>query len=80
MTDPTFVWTEGPVKQTSRKELMDVKGAIRMEGLKAGTAKETISLYGESAVVRGESSGVKYTMTLVNQGGAWKIVALHTGK
>jgi hypothetical protein len=39
---------------------------------------EVISLYGETAVVRGVSRAGKYTMTLVNQGGAWKIVALHS--
>lgn len=80
VTDPTFVWTEGPTKQTTRKQLIDVMGAIRTEGRKADPPKETIWVYGESAVVRGESGGVKYTMTLVNQGGAWKIVALHSGK
>ena len=80
VTDPGFVWTEGPAKETSRQQLIDVMGALRTEGRKVDTPTETISLYGESAVVRGQSSGVKYTMTLVNQGGAWKIVALHSGK
>jgi ketosteroid isomerase-like protein len=80
LTDQGFVWTEGAAKESTRKQLIDTMGALRTEGLKPNTPKETISIYGETAVVRGESSGVKYTMTLVNQGGAWKIVALHSGK
>jgi hypothetical protein len=80
LTDPTFVWTEGPANQTSRNQLIAGLATLRKEALDAASVKETISLYGESAIVRGESSGVKYTMTMVNQGGAWKIVALDSGK
>jgi hypothetical protein len=42
------------------------------------TPQEIISLYGETAVVRGEMAKERYTMTLVNQGGVWKIVAMQS--
>jgi hypothetical protein len=51
---------------------------VRSKVPKQENVKETISLYGETAVVRGESLAGKYTMTLINQGGAWKIVAVHS--
>lgn len=70
LTDPGFIWMT-PTKQITREQL----GQLKSAGI--SSAKETISLYGETAVVRGEGA---YTMTLVNQGGAWKLVALHTNK
>ena len=77
LTDTGFVWTQGQ-KELSRKQLLDAMSVVRSKVPKAENPKETISLYGETAVVRGESLGGKYTMTLINQGGAWKIVALHS--
>jgi ketosteroid isomerase-like protein len=68
LTDPTFVWMT-PAGQMTRQQLGQVKYS------KPETAKETVLVYGETAVVRGEG---RYTMTLVNQAGAWKIVALQT--
>jgi len=39
-----------------------------------------ISLYGDTAVVRGEFEAQRmvYTLTFVNQIGGWKAVAMHT--
>jgi hypothetical protein len=68
LTDPTFVWITA-TKQVRRQELGQFKYST------PESVEETISLYGETAVVRGEA---RYTMTLVNQGGAWKIVAFQT--
>lgn len=79
LTDPGFVWTAGSKNETTRQQLIDTLSAITLRGFKAQTPKETISLYGETAVVRGQTSEDRYTMTLVNQNGAWKIVAIHTG-
>jgi ketosteroid isomerase-like protein len=70
LTDPAFIWTT-PTKQTTREQL----GQLKPSAL--DSAKESISLYGDTAVVRGEGA---YTMTLVNQGGAWKLVALHSNE
>ena len=68
LTDPAFTWIT-PTGQTTRQQL----GALKAANLES--ANETISIYGETAVVRGEG---RYTMTLVTQNGAWKIVALQT--
>lgn len=78
LTDPTFVWMQGQ-KELSRNQLLDAMGTVAgSKPTKPENSKDTISLYGETAIVRGVSLGVKYTMTLVNQGGVWKIVALQT--
>ena len=79
LTDSKFVWIEGSVKETTRQQLLATMSAITLKRGKAETPKELITVYGDAAVVHGDSSGSKYTMTLVNQGGAWKIVALHSG-
>jgi ketosteroid isomerase-like protein len=68
LTDPAFTWIT-PARQTTREQLAKLNAAS------LENANETISLYSETAVVRGEG---RYTMTLVNQNGAWKIVALQT--
>jgi ketosteroid isomerase-like protein len=80
LTDAKFVWTEGSDKETTRQQLIDNLSAITLKRSTPETPKELISVFGEAAVVRGDLSGGKYTMTLVNQGGTWKIVALHSGK
>jgi ketosteroid isomerase-like protein len=80
LTDAKFVWTEGSEKETTQQQLIDTLGAAASNRPTADTPKESISVFGDAAVVRGDWSGGKYTMTLVNQGGTWKIVALHSGK
>lgn len=80
-TDPSFVWTIGSEKEIARD---DVIAALRetaaADAFVLGNAEFTISLYGDSAVVRRAAAGTKYTLTLVNQNGTWKAVSLHTGK
>lgn len=78
LTDPSFVWTEGSTRETTRQQMMETRSAITLKGVKSERPRELISLYGETAVVRGQYSDGKYTMTLVNQGGAWKLVAVHS--
>ena len=77
LTDASFVWTQGK-RELSRRGLLNAMTETRSKKPKIQTPKETISVYGETAVVRGESKAGKYTMTLINQGGAWKIVAIHS--
>jgi hypothetical protein len=75
------VWTPGSQKEIARDELVaELKKTEKPGGTKLDTPTETISVYGDTAVVRGDSLGIKYTLTLVNQSGTWKAVALHTGK
>jgi hypothetical protein len=81
LTDPGFVWTIGSEKEIARDEvIVELRKTAAAEGFVLGTPTETISLYGDTAVVRRAASGTKYTLTLVNQNGTWKAVALHTGK
>ncbi len=79
LTDPTFIWIHPPAKQTTRAQLLeDLKG---MTYRKPDPANATISIYGETAIVRGEwGPNVYYSMTLINQGGAWKAVLMHTSR
>lgn len=73
LTDPTFVWTHG-VAQTARQQLFDDLRAKRVKYGKPDPAKVSISVYGDTAVVRGES----YTLVFINQLGVWRAVSLHT--
>ena len=73
LTDSTFVWTQG-TSQVSQKRLLADLSAARLKYVRPETAKSSVSVYGDTAVVRGE----RYTLTFINQGGAWKAVAMHT--
>jgi ketosteroid isomerase-like protein len=77
LTDASFVWTQGK-SELSRNQVLDAMTEASSNVPEQDKPNEVISLYGETAVVRGVSRAGKYTMTLVNQGGAWKIVALHS--
>jgi hypothetical protein len=70
LTDQTFVWTHGTT-QTTREQLI---GGQKVKYEKPDPAKVSISVYGDTAVVRGES----YTVVFINQLGVWRAVALHT--
>lgn len=79
--DESFVWTRETGEQTTRKSLLDQlrSGPPRYSQLK--TDNVSISVYGDSAVVRGVShlgpATGAYTMTFVSKDGEWKAVALH---
>ena len=73
LTDASFVWVQGQGKEITRTELIGSSGQFKHS--EPSDVKETVSIIGETAVVRG---GGRYTMTLVSQNGAWKIVALQT--
>ena len=77
LTDPSLVWIQG-TKDISRAELITGAKLVGLRGFKLEPPEETTLIYGDTAVVRGEVGGVRHTVTLVNQAGAWKIVALQT--
>ncbi len=80
LTDPTFVWTRGNAS-VNRSQLVADSGAGKLKYVKPDAAKSSISVYGETAVVRGEwpSPNVgRYTLTFINQGGAWRAIAMHS--
>lgn len=80
LIDPGFVWTRAAGEPISRKRLIDDLAAGRLKFAKSETPRVVISIYGDTAVVRGELQPQKlqYMMTLVNQIGGWKAVAMHT--
>ena len=73
LTDQTFTWRKGTI-QLGQKQLIDELSASRLKYEKPETAKSSVSVYGETAVVRGD----RYTLTVIVQSGVWKAVALHT--
>ena len=75
LTDSTFVWTRGNT-QISQKQLFDDLSAGKVKYGKPDAAKVSISIYGDTAIVRGES----YTLVFINQVEGWKAVAMHTSQ
>ena len=75
LTDSTFVWTKGTTSM-SRKQLLDDLSAGRLKYVKPEAGKSSVSVYGDTGVVRGEW----YTLTFVHQSGFWKAVAMHTSQ
>ena len=94
LTDEGFIWTRPDGAQINQKELVDDLTSGQLKFSKLENSKVTISVFGDTAVVRGESlrqrsavpgrvadanpAVVNYTLTFVNQIGGWKAVALHT--
>ena len=80
LTDPTFVWTHGSF-QTNRQQLLDDLRARKVKYGKPDPAKVSISVYGDTAIVRGVAlapNTTHYTLTFINQLGIWRAVSLHT--
>ncbi len=75
LTDSTFVWTRGNT-QISQKQLFDDLSAGKVKYGKPDAARVSISIYGDTAIVRGKS----YTLVLINQVEGWKAVAMHTSQ
>jgi ketosteroid isomerase-like protein len=77
LTDPTFTLTLGK-RQMTRQQLLDDLRAGKLKYGKPDAAKVSISVYGDTAIVRGESNLTPYTLIFLNQLGVWRAVALHT--
>jgi hypothetical protein len=75
MTDATFIWTRGSL-QIARQQLLDDLRAGKVKYGKPDPAKASISVYGDTALVRGES----YTLVFIYQIGGWKAVSMHTSQ
>ena len=82
LTDSTFVWTLG-TNQMSIKQVLDEANAGPVKYVKPETEKSSISVYGDTAIVRGEwaaPNAGRYTLTFINLAGVWKAVAMHTSR
>lgn len=73
VTVPGFVWMQRG-RQVTRKELIESLKSSKLNQSPPHSLTEATSTYGDAAVIKSDD----YTMTLVNQGGAWKIVSLFT--
>ena len=94
LLDETFVRTFRDGSRQTRREALEELGSGRLKFTRLETSGVTVDVYGDAAVVRGKSlrqrSAVPgaeadaapfeffYTMTLVNKGGTWKAVAMHS--
>lgn len=86
LLDKDFVWSQGPGEEMTRQALMDALASGKLKYVKLATTPVSLSLYGETAVVRTVSQGQRtmdsapfttpYTLTLVDRGEGWKAVAL----
>ncbi|MGB7210670.1 MAG: nuclear transport factor 2 family protein [Pyrinomonadaceae bacterium] len=91
---PSFIWTHTTGQQDNREKMLGELTSGKLKYSKLETNSITINIYGDTAIVRGTSPRqraavpgaaeqpkpftVFYTLTLVNSGGMWKIVAMHT--
>jgi len=53
--DETFIWTHDAGQRVTRQQLLDQLGANRLKYSKLETNNVTVSVYGDTAIVRGES-------------------------
>jgi ketosteroid isomerase-like protein len=78
LTDPSFIWIRGAVEM-NRQRLIEELRAGKLKYQKMAAALSRISVYGDTAIFRGESSIMTlYTLTFVNEAGVWKAVAMQT--
>ena len=94
LLDETFVRTFRDGSRQTRREALEELGSGRLKFTRLETSEVRVDVYGEAAVVRGKTLRqrsavpgaeadaapfeVFYTMTLVNKGGTWKVVAMHS--
>ena len=80
--DPGFIWTTHNGESINRKRLLDDLTSGQLKFAKPDMSKSVISIWGDTAVVHGEIEPKKqrYTLTLFNQIGGWKAIALHTSR
>lgn len=75
-----FIWTTHDGQSINGRQLIDELTSRRLKFAKPDVSKQSISLWGDTAVVQGEFEPKKlaYTLTLANVPGGWKAIALHT--
>src|ERR1051325_2479352 len=61
LTDPGFVWTRGGTEVT-REQLIAGMKLVSINGAKLEAPEDTMAIYGDTAVVRGQVAGVRHTM------------------
>ena len=80
LTDANFIWIQG-TKEITRQQMLDGVRAGKFKYGKMGSGRPGVSVHGDTVIVRGSlvsPTATHYTLTLSNQVGGWKAVALHT--
>jgi hypothetical protein len=97
LVDEGFIWTHDGGQRVTRQQLLDEIGSSQLKYSKLETNNVTISVHGDTAIVRGASPRQRssipgstsgdassftafYTLTLINKGGGWKAVAMHSSR
>ena len=78
--DAGFIWTTHDGQSINGRQLIDELASRRLTFAKPDANKQVVSIWGDTAVVRGELEPKKlaYTLTLANLTGGWKAIAMHT--
>ena len=76
LLDPKFVFTRQNAEPIDGKGLIDDLTSGKLKFAKPEKAAVIISIYGDTAVVRGDLQPLRYILTMVNQVGGWKVVAM----
>ena len=71
LTDANFTWNG---QKSDRKQLLEDLRASRVKYPKSDSSKTTISVSGDTAL----AANPNFTLTLVNQVGVWRAIAIHT--
>lgn len=90
LADTGFIWTQGDGSQMNRQQLVEALTSGKLKYSKLETSNITVSIFGNTAVVRGETLRQRagdaaafkafYTMTFSNQTGPWRAVAMHSSR
>jgi ketosteroid isomerase-like protein len=76
-------------EQNDRKKMLDDIGSGALKYAKLTTYKITVTVAGDTAIVRGTSDRQRegqnpfttfYTLVFTYRGGAWKAISLHTSR
>lgn len=89
LTDAGFVWVHHSGGQDDRKKMLADVTSGALKYAKLTTDKITITVAGDTAIVRGVSDRQRegqnpfttfYTLVFTYRGGAWKAISLHTSR
>jgi ketosteroid isomerase-like protein len=93
LADKNFIWAQHTGEQITRDRLAEQLTSRGLGYSKVDARDMAIQVYGDSALVRGVMLGQRvvnamtgdsdpveenYTLILINDGGTWKVVSLHT--
>jgi Domain of unknown function (DUF4440) len=80
--DTGFIWTRHDGIHIDHSRFIKDLASGLLKFRKPDDSKQVITIWGDTAVVRGEFEPSKefYTLTLVNQIAGWKAVAMHTNR